>query len=252
MWQAMYHASVYNSPLVYNIYMNLTLVKKVNEAKDTKSFFFSTEEKLNFSAGQYIYITLPKLNYPDERGSTRHFTISSSPTEGDLIRVTVRVRQESGYKKTLDELPMGTVVEGKGPQGTFLFEKNTNPNIFLAGGIGITPFRSMIKWNIDKSLNIPIHLIYSNGDSEFVFKEELDKWQKENDFLKIEYIDTSVFGHLDLEAMKKIFSFWHLAFGIPTTWWLVGPPAFVNAMEEILEKMNISENNIKSEKFSGY
>jgi len=226
--------------------MKLKLVKKINEARDTKSFFFEAEEDLIWIPGQYIYITLPKLNYSDERGNTRHFTISSSPSEGNLIRVTVRVRQESGYKKTLDELPIGAITEAKIPQGTFVLDESIKNNIFLAGGIGITPFRSMIKYNIDKNLKIPMHIIYSNSDSEFVFKNELDIWQKNNDFMKVTYFDSSVSGHLDAIKLKTLCSIEN------NTFWIVGPSAFVSAMEDILGELKVSEDNIKSEKFTGY
>ena len=228
--------------------MKLTLVKKIDEAKGTKSFFFSCDEKIVWKAGQYIYITLPYLNYPDERGDTRHFTISSSLTEGDLVRITIRIRQESGYKKTLDELLIGSVVEGKGPQGTFVFDSKIENNIFLAGGIGITSFRSMIKYNIDQKLDIPIFLIYSNSDSEFVFKEELDKWQKENDFLKVTYFDSSISGHLDSSKLSSLVS----SDLMSSMFYVVGPNAFVNAMEEILEQLKIPSGKILTEKFTGY
>lgn len=242
--------------------MQLQLVKKVDEARGTKSFFFNivdgylSEEKLSWEPGQYIYITLPYLNYPDERGDTRHFTISSSPTEGDLIRITIRIRQESGYKKTLDELPIGSEVEGKGPQGTFLFDSKIEYNIFLAGGIGITPFRSIIKNVIDdkQKQKTNIHLIYSNSDNDFIFKKELDKWQEENEFIKVTYLDSSVSGHLDSKKLSSLVS----NDDIKITYYAVGPNAFVNAMEEILEELSsssaikIPENNIKTEKFTGY
>lgn len=230
--------------------MKLTLVKKIDEARGTKSFFFKSETPLSWEPGQYIYITLPYLNYPDERGDTRHFTISDSSTEGDLVRITVRVRQESGYKKTLDELPVGTIVEGKGPQGTFLFDQKIENNIFLAGGIGITPFRSIIKNIVDdkQKQETNIHLIYSNSDSDFVFKNELDKWQTENDFLKITYLDSSVSGHLDSKKISSVVS----NDDIKITYYAVGPNTFVNAMEEILGELKIPEDNIKTEKFTGY
>lgn len=239
--------------------MNLKLVKKVEEAKDTKSFIFDKPEGFGFEAGQYIYLTLPKLNYPDARGDTRHFTISSSPTE-DFIQVTTRIRQESGYKKTLDELPLGSLIESRGPMGSFVFNYTLYAkrySLFLAGGIGITPFRSMIKYTIDKNLNIPMYLIYSNSDSDFVFKKELDTWQKENSFLKIEYFDSSKFGHLDKLKISKLLDSeaervnWNLVID-HCMFWSVGPNIFVNSMEEILEKMNIPEENIKTEKFTGY
>lgn len=224
--------------------MNLKLVKKVEEAKDTKSFFFDKPKDFKFEAGQYIYLTLTKLNYSDERGDTRHFTISSSPTE-DFIQVTTRIRQESGYKKTLDELPLGSLIESRGPFGSFVF---TN-HLFLAGGIGITPFRSMIKYNIDNKLGIPMHLIYSNSDSDFVFKKELDLWLKENNFLKIEYFDTSLSGHLNSDVLLKLYP---NLYTLHPTVWAVGPNLFVNAMEEILEQLNIPSDKILTEKFTGY
>lgn len=233
--------------------MKLTLVKKNDEAKGTKSFFFKTDEKFSFEAGQYIYITLPELKYPDSRGDTRHFTISSSPTETELIRVTTRMREESGYKKTLDELEIGAVVAGRGPQGFFVLNpKRIDPDsqqIFLAGGIGITPFRSIIKFSLDQNLNLPIHLIYSNSDSDFTFKNDLDLWQSTNENLKIDYFDTSVLGHLDSEKLKTLLPTTNLK---QATFWVVGPNPFVNAMEEILEKLNVQGESVKTEKFTGY
>lgn len=232
--------------------MKLTLVKKIDETKGAKSFYFSSNEEFKFEAGQYIYLTLPVLNYPDERGDTRHFTISSSPTEGNIIRVTTRIREESGYKKTLDELPTGTVIEGRGPQGLFVLpsrETADTGHIFLAGGIGITPFRSMIKYNIDNNLNLKIHLIYSNSDSNFIFKDELVEWEKENENLKIDFIDTSVSGHIDSAKLPSLLS--NPPFLNPN-FWIVGPNVFVNAIEEALESIKIPEDSIRTEKFIGY
>ncbi len=232
--------------------MKLTLVKKSDEAKGAESFYFTSDEEFKFEAGQYIYITLPKLNYPDERGDTRHFTISSSPTEGNIIRITTRIREESGYKKTLDELPIGTIIEGRGPQGLFILPKDKSPetsHIFLAGGIGITPFRSMIKYNMDNNLNLNIHLIYSNSNSDFIFKDELTKWQKECENLKIDFIDTSISDHIDATKLSSLLN--NPPFLNPN-FWVVGPNAFVNAMEETLETMKIPEDSIKTEKFTGY
>ncbi|KKP47004.1 MAG: Xylene monooxygenase electron transfer component-like protein [Candidatus Woesebacteria bacterium GW2011_GWA1_33_30] len=231
--------------------MKLTLVKKIEEAKNTKSFYFKSDEKISWIPGQYIYITLSTLNYPDERGATRHFTISSSPTEGDLIQVTTRIREASGYKKTLDELSVGSVVEARGPMGSFVLTNHYSPitnHLFLAGGIGITPFRSMIKYNIDKGLNIPMYLIYSNSDSDFTFKKELDEWQKENKNIKVTYFNSSVSGHLDAQKLNILISD-HF---ISSVFWVVGPNIFIDAMEEILEELKISNDQIKTEKFTGY
>lgn len=233
--------------------MKLKLVKKTEEARGTKSFFWEPEKQVEYLPGQYYYFTLPKLNYPDPRGSTRHFTISSSPTEGNLLRLTTRIREESGYKKTLDELAIGSEVEGEGPNGTLILdesEKDKN-HIFLAGGIGITPFRSFIRYGVDKNLEIPMHLIYSNSNNDFTFKKELDEWDKKYDFININFFDTSKSGHLDELKIGKFIENWKLKTE-NCTWWIVGPPAFTDAMENILEKMKIDSGRIRSEKFTGY
>jgi len=106
--------------------MQLKLVNKIDEARGTKSFFWEPEIKVDYLPGQYFYYTLPELKFPDSRGATRHFTISSSPTEGNQLRLTTRIREESGYKKTLDELPIGSIVEGEGPNGTLILDENEN------------------------------------------------------------------------------------------------------------------------------
>jgi len=238
--------------------VKLKLVKKIDEARGTKSFFWEPEAKVDFLPGQYFYFTLPNLNYPDPRGATRHFTISSSPTEGNLLQLTTRIRQESGYKKTLDELPIGVIVEGEGPNGTLYLDKNVSgTQIFVVGGIGITPFRSIIKYNIDNNLKIPMYLIYSNSDSDFVFKKELDQWQKENDYIKVSYFDSSIFGHLDKLAIEKLIENWFTPTGAKlvignSVLWTVGPPPFTDALENVFEKMKIPSDNIRSEKFTGY
>lgn len=239
--------------------MKIKLVEKKEEASGTKSFFWEPEMEVKWIAGQYYYFTLPDMKYPDERGNTRHFTISSSPTEGKLIRITTRIRQESGYKKTLDELPIGAVADGEGPNGTFTLDENSkSSNIFIAGGIGITPFRSMIKNELDKNLQIPIHVIYSNSTpEEITFKDELTGWLKEHPFLKIDMTIShpeeskekweGLTGRVDETMIKK------LVYDTENpTWWVAGPPAMIDAMEEVLKKIGIPQEKIKSEKFTGY
>ncbi len=231
--------------------MKLKLVNKKSEAKNTVSYFFEKPEDFQFEAGQYVYITLPKLNYPDERGETRHFTIASSPKE-TCIQFTTRLRDQSGYKKTLDELPIGSEVEARGPQGLLTLSKHSKlitNHIFLAGGIGITPFRSIIKNVLENNLGLNIHLIYSNSDNDFIFKDELTKWQEENKNLKIDFIDTSISGHIDTQMLHKLIPIYDLE---TTMFYAVGPNPFVNAMEEMLEGMKIPEDSIKTEKFTGY
>ena len=232
--------------------MKIKLLEVHDEARGTKSFFWKTEKPVSYLPGQYYYYTIPKLKYPDNRGTTRHFTIASSPTEGPTLQLTTRIREESGFKKTLDELAIGTEIEGEGPNGTFVLdEQDGGPQIFIAGGIGITPFRSIIKYVVDKNLPTPIYLIYSNSDNDIVFKKEFDKISASHPNIKIRYVITSKEGHLDELKIQKIFDIWHLEFGIPT-WWLCGPPPMIDAMETVLGKLKVASGQIRSEKFTGY
>lgn len=230
--------------------MKFKLIKKYLEEPQTKSFFWKPEKSFNFEPGQYLYYTLPKLKYPDPRGPILDFTIASSPTE-KLIQLTSRI-SNSGFKRTLDELPIESIIEGEGPNGSFYLDDKTSGNqVFIAGGIGVTPFRSMIKYNIDKNLKHPMYLIYSNSDDKFVYKKEFDTWQKDNNFIKVSYFDSSELGHLNKSMIEKLFDTWHLKFDIPT-YWLAGPPQFVDSMELILGKFKIPDDKIKSDKFTGY
>lgn len=239
--------------------MKLKLLKKEDEAKGTKSFYWESEKPVTYIAGQYYYFTLPSLKYPDPRGATRHFTLSSSPTEGNPIRNTTRIRQESGFKKTLDELEMGALIEGEGPNGTFILdEAEPGPHVFLAGGIGITPFRSMIKYAADKNLKTQIHLVYSNSiPEEITFRVELEALAKSWPNLKLDMTITKpeeskepwkgLTGRIDENLIQKL---------VPDfkdkIFWVCGPPAMVEGIEQALGKLNLSSGKVRSEKFTGY
>lgn len=243
--------------------MKLTLTEIRDEAKGTKSFFWQPDKTVSFYPGQYFYYTLPSLKYPDPKGSTRHFTISSSPGEGTLLRLTTRIREESGYKKTLAELPVGSVIEGEGPNGTFIFdEKETGPHIFIAGGIGITPYRSMLKYVSEKNIQTPIYLIYSNSiPEEIVFKKELEDLAAAHPNIKLamtvskpeesKVAWTGLTGRIDETLLGKLIGDWKLDVR-GCTWWLCGPPPMIDAMEQVLGKLKITSGSVRSEKFTGY
>lgn len=232
--------------------MKIKLIKKQEEARATASFFWEPEKSILYQPGQYFYFTLPSLKYPDPRGTTRHFTLSSSPTEPNILQCTTRIRPDSGFKRTLIELPVGTVIDGEGPNGVFVFdEKETITSVFIAGGIGITPFRSMIKYISDKKLSTPIYLIYSNSDPDFAFKKELDAITLAHPNIKVQYVVTSVEGHLDAEKIGRFLTGWGL--DLPKlTWWVCGPPVMIDAMEQTLGEMGVTTNHLRTEKLTGY
>lgn len=243
--------------------MKLKLIDKRQEAEGTKSFFWETQKEIKYLPGQYFYFTLPKLNFPDPRGATRHFTLSSSPSEGKIIRCTTRIRQESGFKKTLDGLSIGSEIQGEGPEGSYILDENEKgPHVFLAGGIGITPFRSMIKYVVDNNLDIQIHLIYSNSIPEQIaFKKELADWSKKSHNVSVDMTVSKpeeskekwsgLTGRVDEFMIKKLIENWKLEIR-NLTFWLCGPPVMVDAMEQIMGKLKVSFGQVRSEKFTGY
>ena len=239
--------------------MKLKLIGVRDEAKGTKSFFWETEKPVSYLPGQFFYFTLPSLKYPDPRGATRHFTLSSSPSEGKIIRLTTRIRQESGFKKSLSELEIGSEIIGEGPNGEFVFDEHEKgSHVFLAGGIGITPFRSMIKYASDKKLSTPIRLIYSNSiPEEIAFRKELEEIASQNSWLGLSMTVTKpeessepwngLTGRIDEVLVKK------LASGLTDpTYWLCGPPPMVDAIGKVLGSLGLSSGRVRTEKFTGY
>lgn len=232
--------------------MELTLVKKQPEKGDVVSFFWQAEPKFTWLPGQYLYYTV-KLEAPDSRGNVRHFTIAASPTE-ENIQLTTHIT-DSAFKLALNKLEVGAKVQGVGPRGDFVLnEEKKEQQVFLAGGIGITPFRSMIKFATDKNLATPIHLIYSNSTpEEIVFKEQLDTWAQQNKNLAISYTITKpeeakspwpgLTGRINSEMINSL---------VTTDFWVCGPPAFVGGMQEELEKLKVDPEKVELEQFTGY
>ncbi len=233
--------------------MEIKLVKKIQEIGEVTSFFWEPLKKIDFLPGQYLHYTLSDLLFEDPRGQTRDFSISSSPTEGNLLRLTTRIREKSGFKKTLNALNTGDIISAEGPQGTFVIDEkeNSKNHVFLAGGIGVTPYRSFIKFNIDNNLKTPMYLIYSHSDSNFIFGEELTNWSAENTFVKLKFMDTSKTGHLDNLKIKKLIGNWKLEIG-NCIYWCSGSSSFVSAMEEVLDKLGVPTDDIRTDKFTGY
>lgn len=242
--------------------MKLKLVEKKEIAKDTEAFYFESEKKVDYDPGQFFYFTIPdkKMEHKDPRGNTHHFTLVLSPTEGNLIACATRMREESGYKNSLDEIEIGEEIEGEGPSGTFILDENEEgPHVLLAGGIGITPFRSMIKYNIDKKLkDIDIHLIYANSvPEEIAFREEFETWAKENKNITVDMTVSrpeeaeekwsGLTGRIDGDMIKELVN----DISKPT-FWVCGPPAMVEGMEKVLGGLKITSDRIRSEKFTGY
>lgn len=215
--------------------------------------FELVNEEIDFQPGQFFFVTLPKLFYPDERGDRRHFTIINSPKQKNTLSFATRLR-DSGFKKTLEKLPLETVVEVGPIRGSFVLPKDQANLVFIAGGIGITPYIAMLKYISDFNLNYKITLLYSNSDEESTaFLEELKKL--ENSLANFKLVLTMTQqdswpaekGRIDSQLVKKYLSDYE-----NKLFFVSGPPAMVEATKKELLSLGIKEENLKSENFTGY
>lgn len=155
--------------------MKATFEHATPETENIFSFYFKPEKHLNFTAGQYLELTLPHKN-PDNRGIKRWFTISSSPNNSLFSLTTKIVKHGSTFKKHLLTLKPGQEVLISEPIGDFVLPKFIQtPLIFVAGGIGITPFNSMLQWIHETKEERNIKFIYAvNTEDEIIFQDTFE------------------------------------------------------------------------------
>lgn len=158
--------------------MNVALVHTHKEADNITTFYFRPEKPVHYTAGQFIELTIAHDN-PDERGTKHWFTLSSSPTD-ELLSITTKYAgddKSSSFKKTLFGLEPGAEAVMSDPMGDFVLPKLIQtPILFVAGGIGVTPYHSMLKWLSDTGEERPIKLLYGvNSEDEIVFQDTFDK-----------------------------------------------------------------------------
>ena len=219
---------------------------------------------LNYTAGQFAFFDIGGV-YNDPKGPIRHFTISSSPTE-NFIMFSTRIR-DSPYKKRLSTLQEGAKVKVRGPEGQFvLHEDYSKPAVFLSGGIGVTPFRSMLKYAADKQLTLKIVMFDSNRNRDSIlFQEEFDDWADKNKNLKIIYTISDdeqqqsssaandwkgEYGRIDKAMILKYLDTNMLNNSI---FYICGPPSMLKAMQSLLQdNLEIPKERIKVEEFTGY
>ena len=225
--------------------MKLKFKERKDNEGDVKSFIFDPQEPMSWKAGQFLIYFLPHEN-PDIRGKQRFFTISAAPFEKHVM-LSTRIFEEnrSSFKKALLNLKSGDEVEVKGPDGDFTVGDPSKNFVFIAGGIGITPFRSIIKQLNYEKKPLNITLLYANSDDQFPFKEEFEKIAKENPNFKIHYIVSP--KHIDEEVIKETVP--NLSEPI---FYVSGPEPMVETLSEMLIKMGIPEERIKTDYFPGY
>lgn len=224
--------------------MNLTFFEKKQEAKDVVSFKFKSDEPLNWKPGQYLFYTLPSDN-PDNRGITRYFTISAAPFEKDIVITTRISKPSSTFKKSLGDMKIGETIEASGPDGDFTLGDPKKNYVFIAGGIGITPFRSILLDLNHKKLPINVQLLYANHDDNIVFRQDLESLISKNTSFKINYFISP--NRID----EKTFSIFNSQLSA-LSFYISGPKPFVEIYSQVLNSIGIKKENIKLDRFPGY
>ena len=226
--------------------MKLKLIKKIQETKNVTSFIFEPEEKLIWRAGQYLHYVLHH-EPTDDRGSDRWFTVSSAPFEKH-IQITTRFdsKRSSTFKTELHKLEIGkSQIEVSFLEGDFVVVDPNLEYMFIAGGIGITPFRSIIKQLEHEQKPINAHLLYANHDENVVFKTEIEEIAAKNPNFKIHYIFSP--DHIDESKIKSFVP------DIKTPiFYVSGPEVMVESIIKMLKDMKIPENRIKGDWFPNY
>jgi ferredoxin-NADP reductase len=232
-------------------------VKESREvAKGTLFVVFDLNgEEADFRPGQYFWVELPDRGHEDEKGLRRHISVATSPTDRGVLGLCTRLR-DTAFKKTLAELAVGDEVDVEQPKGDYRLPEDTNREyVFVAGGIGITVFRSMLRYIRDTGEPYRVTLVYSNRDRESTpFLDELvelerslpgfrlvltmtddDGWEGETRYVAADLLRDHLGGDLG-----------HY------TYLVAGPPAMVESVVEQLASAGVPEDRVLPDRFSGY
>lgn len=233
------------------------LRKREAVAEGTMAFRFDRPAGFEFKAGQYMDITLNNPPETDAEGNTRTFSIASAPSDPELM-ITTRLR-DTAFKRVLRSMALPAEVKLDGPNGSFTLHKNqTKPAVFLAGGIGITPFFSIVSQAAHDRLPHQLYLFYSNRRPEdaafltalldlagqnpnFHFIPTMTEMQKSKTDWKGER------GLINREMLER-----HLPSLTGPIYYIAGPPGMVAALRQMLVAAGADEDDIRTEEFAGY
>ena len=234
--------------------MRATVAEKREVAKGTLFVLFAVDEYPDYRPGSYFWVELPDRGHTDEKGLRRHISLATSPTERGVVGLATRLR-DTAFKRTLAELEVGDEVQVEEPKGSFLLPEDTGAEyVFVAGGIGITVFRSMLRFIADRQLPYRVTLVYSNRDRESAaFLDELEELERRVEGLRVVLTMTDEPGwagetrHLDAERLGELVG------GLEDKTFLVaGPPPMAEAVAESLLAAGVPEDRVHADKFSGY
>lgn len=225
----------------------LKLKKKTQLTPDTYDYVFAIDKPIKFTPGQYMEFTLDH-SHPDSRGNRRYLSLASSPTEREL-RVGIKFGSPpSSYKRNLLVMTEGQNIAAGQLIGDFTLPKDPNKKlVFIAGGIGITPYRSMLKYLVDTNQKRNIVVLYSAKNKlEFVYRDVLA--EAENKLgVRIIYIDTETQGHMDQARLMGVIPDYR-----ERTFYISGSHRVVTAFEDVLRQLKIPRRQIITDYFPGF
>ena len=233
------------------------LILKEDIAEGTMAFHFKKPADFVFKAGQFMDVTLVEPPETDAEGNTRAFSIAAPPDAADLV-IATRMR-DTAFKRTLKTAAIGMPVEIDGPMGSFTLHENASrPAVCLVGGIGITPFISIVRNAASRALPHKIYLFYSNRRPEdAAFLKELQGLPAKNP--NFVFVPTMTQAGEPPEIWKgetgyitKALIDKYVRDGANAVYYAAGPQAMVAAMRKVLNDAGVSDDDIKTEEFSGY
>ena len=220
----------------------LTLASKENLVDNVWAFRFEADTPISWTPGQFIRIELPHDN-PDDEGTKRWFTISSTPHDG-YIQITTRVT-DTTFKQALAALPIGgTINLVEQPDGDFVWQESEKPLVFIAGGIGITPFYSMLKARGHSGQPVSATLIYNGRTDELPFKVEFEEASRRHPEFKVHYV---IGEQLTTEKLTEL---------VPnissSQVYISGAESMVEALGKQLEENGLANDNLHQDFFPHY
>ena len=232
-----------------------TLIRKEERARGTLALHLEKPDDFVFKPGQSIDLALEEPSESDDHGNARTFTIASAPHEPDLV-VATRLR-DTAYKRSLERIENGASLSVDGPFGSMTLHSNTErPAVMLAGGIGITPFRSMLRHIVHEDLPHNVTLIYSaRKPAEAAFLHELTEMADIHEQLTfiptMTNTDASEWDgftrRIDAEMLQGTLEDLH-----KPVYYIAGPPKMVKAVQQVLDNLGIDEDEVRFEEFAGY
>ncbi len=235
----------------------IRLLRRREIAAGTMAFSFQKPEGFRFEPGQFMEVTLLDPPETDAEGDSRTFSLASAPFEANVM-IATRMR-DTAFKRVLKALPIGSEVKIEGPFGSFTLHRDASrPAVFLMGGIGITPFRSIILQAARDKLPYGLYLFYSNRRPEDApFLKELMEAERENPNYRLIATMTQMetsregwsrgTGYISKDMLAR-----HLSDPTAPIYYTAGPPEMVRAMRKMLREAGVNADSIRTEEFAGY